>query len=229
MGKYFYTGDDLEKKMARELSFEGLTEGKKNNDDEGKGEEFIHFLVRNQQNHKKQKKQQIKKSDLLREDLLGQILNDYQAALDHIRADLKEKKNDGNRFIRTQNVYGIKQDMIYSKDSLLGTFGYETHPMESTVPDLDVIDLSNPVHVKALLPMRVEFDPNNDLSFIIFDLEEIIQQVLDKDEILVVEMLRDQLQIKEICEMIDLTYKQTQYKIQKITRKIVNYTGCGAF
>lgn len=211
--------------MNRELSIESITEGTKNSttNEEERGEEVLHFLIRKEKNHKKLKKQIISKSDLLRDDFLGQVLRDYNEFLEQLTRDLKEKKGDGKRYLRTRAKHQVKNDMLYTKDSLTGTFGYQVTNSDSTVPDLDIIDLKNPDHVKALLSLRVEFDPNNDLSFIILDLEEIIQKALDDEERLVVERLRDELQINEIAEMLHITYKQTQYKIKKIIKKIAEF------
>jgi len=110
--------------------------------------------------------------------------------------------------------------MIKSKDSFLGVFGYRTYIQESSVPDLDRIDMSNPSHVKVLLPMNIQFDPNNEMSFVILDLNEVIERSLDDEEKLIVDMLRDEFQIKEIAEELEMNYKNLQYKIRKITEKI---------
>lgn len=220
---YYYTDNSyFQRKMDRELSIEAITEGLKN-EEEKRGEEILHFLIRNQKNQKKLKKQKILMEDLERDDFLGTILREYNEALQQITEDLKEKKDDGKRYLRTRASYQIKQDMIYTKDSLEGVFGYNTRPMESTVPNLNVIDLSNPAHVKALINLRIDFDPSSDLSFILLDLEEVIQKVLDKNEKFIVEMLRDELQVKEIAEILEITYKQAQYKIRKIIEKVANY------
>jgi len=117
----------------------------------------------------------------------------------------------------------IKDDMVYAKDSLLGTFGYNSNPTETTISDLDSIDMKNPVHVKALLSLRVKFDPNNELSFIILDLDDVIQKVLNDDEKMIVEMLRDDFQVKEIASELDITYKSCQYRIRKITEKLASF------
>lgn len=222
MAKYFYDSETLDKRMNRELSIEALTEGKKENDEE-RGEEVLHLLIRKEKNHKKPKKQIISESDLLRDDFFGQVLRDYNEFLEQLTNDLKEEKGDGKRYLRSRAKYQVKNDMLYTKDSLTGTFGYQVTNSDSTVPDLDIIDLKNLDHVKALLSLRVEFDPNNDLSFIIMDLDEIIEKALDDDEKFVVDALRDDFQITEIAEATGRTFKQMQYKIRKIREKIANF------
>ncbi|CDQ21228.1 helix-turn-helix transcriptional regulator [Halobacillus karajensis] len=220
---YYYTNNKyFQRKLDRELSIEGLIQGGKNEDEE-RGEEVLHFLLRNQKNFKKPKHQKISENDLTRSDFLGKVLQDYNEILEQITKDLTEKKNDGKRYLRTRAKFQINQDMIYTKDSLLGTFGYETSISESTVPNLDVIDLRNPAHIKALLPLKIEFDPNNDLSFIILDLEESINETLNECEKIIVEMVRDGFLVKEIAEEMGITYKQAQYRIRKIIKKISEF------
>ncbi|MFI8708475.1 hypothetical protein ACIGHG_15670 [Bacillus sp. NPDC077411] len=219
MGKYWYDNDELTKRINRDVSLESLTEAQ---DEDGKemGMEVLHFLIRNQKNHKKRKIQVIRQKDLDRQDLLGQVLRDYQDGINHLKKDFR--KDDGKKFVRSRAIGQMKQDMIYSKDALDGIFGYRTAVKESTVPNLSVIDLKNPAHVKVLLPMNMEFDPNNDLSFIFLDLEELIQNLND-DEKLVVDMLRDERNVSEIAQVLDITYKACQYKIRKICEKIAGF------
>lgn len=221
---YFYTDNDyFQKKMNRELSLEGLAKLINDENESNENEDAIHFLIRGEKNQKKLKKQQVGDADLKREDALGQVLRDYNELLKTITRDLKEEKEDGKRFIRTRIKGQVKDDMNYAKDSFLGTFGYHVNDMPSSIPNLDSIDLNNSVHVKSLLPLKMEFDPNNELSFIILDLEEVIQKTLNDEEKLLVEMLRDQFQIKEIAMEMNLTFKQAQYRIKKICQKISNY------
>lgn len=222
MIKDWYTSEDLKKRMAKEMSIEQLTEG----NDRESNYDMLHFLIRNQKNYKKPKQQKITAKDLQRDDLLGRVLQDYDRARELHRERLND--GDGTKFLRSRAIYQINQDMIYTKGSMLGVFGYHTFPQESTIPDLDTIDLSNPAHVKVLLPMHIEFDPNNELSFIFLDLEELIEKALIEEEKLVVDMLRDQFSIKEIAETIGLNYKQTQYKIRKISEKVAHFCGRSA-
>jgi len=52
MGKFWYESENLYKRMMKEMSVEGLTEGK----DEESNFDMIHFLIRNQKNVKRPKK-----------------------------------------------------------------------------------------------------------------------------------------------------------------------------
>ena len=223
MAKYFYTENRyFDKLLNREQSLDSIYE-KANSASDGDLDigDVIHFLVRNQKNEKKIMKQSVKSGDLKRDDLLGQVLRDYNESLEYHRAKLND--NDGTRYKHSMAIKQIKDDMVYAKDALLGTFGYNSNPTESPFSDLDAIDMKNPVHVKALLPLKIKFDPNNELSFIILDLDEVIQKALDDDEKMIVEMLRDEFQVKEIAAAFDITYKSCQYKIRKITEKIASF------
>lgn len=214
----FYTGEELEKRMNKELSIESIIEGSRTEENDG-GEEILHYLIREQKNYKKAKKQTITKDDLERDDLLGEVLREYQVGLDQIRKDIHVK--DGKKFLRSRAIYQIKNDMTYTKDVLKGTFGYHTHPVESTEYDLDFIDFTNPVHVKALLPLKMEFNPQQELSIILLDFQEVIERTdLTETERLIIEMMRDNMKNVDIGIEFGMNPTQIHRAIAKIVKKI---------
>lgn len=214
----YYTEEELEKRMNKELSIESIIAGSRTEENDG-GEEILHYLIREQKNYKKTKKQTITKGDLERDDLLGEVLREYQLGLDQIRKDVHVK--DGKKFLRSRAIYQIKNDMTYTKDVLKGTFGYNTHPLESTEYDLDFINFANPVHVKALLPLKMEFNPQQELSIILLDFQEVIERTdLTETERLIIEMMRDNMKNIDIGIEFGMNPTQIHRAIAKIVKKI---------
>lgn len=216
-GRLWYDCEEhLAKRMNKEVKYEGLKKESGQSTDS-----VIQFLMVGSKNHKLSKAQRITKQDLERQDKLGQILRDYQAFIDQMKRDLR--KDDDKRWIRSNQIYEVRQDMKESKEILLGVFGREANPVESTVYDFSFLDFKNPTHVRQLIEVKMEFDPNRELSFVVMDLNDIMLQVLTDEELIIVECLRDRVQIKDIAAMFDMTYKQAQYAIAKIAKKIVKY------
>ncbi|MCM2532146.1 hypothetical protein NDK43_06760 [Neobacillus pocheonensis] len=220
----FYDPDYLIKKMNSEVSLEGLASKGNSGSDNGtlNADDIIHFLIRNSKNYKVAKgKPKIEAKDYLRNDELGEILRNYKPLLDFATEELrKRKERKHNRYLLTKIKCSVLNDMTDSKGILDGVFGYDACPSESTVYDLSFIDLRNPAHIEALIPLKVEFDPNRDLCLILLDLGTIMEKCLNDEEKLMVAMIRDEFQIKEIAAELGITYKQTQYRLQKIYKKV---------
>lgn len=231
--KYF------KKKMERESSIEALTES----DDGSKSEAIIHFLKREGKNQKKGKDQFISKTDLKRTDLLGQVLRDYSSYNDFITAELqKKKKSKFNRYMLTKIKGQLTNDMIYSKDQLLGTWGYDLKTFsESTVPDLDVFDFTNRLHlngttikvkdkkgklknehIKGLLYFKNDFNPDNDFSFILRDLQDTIDKAnLTEMEKYVLEEMRNGASKVEVAEKLETHHVKIVRTMEIIAGKVM--------
>lgn len=80
--------------------------------------------------------------------MVGEILRSYKPFYDFVTQKLKNK--EGNRFILSRIKGQLQHDMIYSKDTLLGVFGYNLkYFSQSTEYDIDVFDFTNPLHLKG--------------------------------------------------------------------------------
>lgn len=230
----FYTDKNyFEKKVNKERSVESLTES--NNTDYG--EVVIHFLKREDKNYILERKQTITKRDLERKDFLGRVLRDYKTFYDYITNKLKNSDSELNRFLLARVKGQVEDDMIYSKEALLGVFGYHLRGFsESTKYNVDVFDFTNPlhlkggfietesgktVHVKGLLFLKPDFDPNDEFSFVLLDLQKIIEKAnLTEFEKEVLEQVRDGLTQDEIAENLKTYQMKISRTIDTIVKKV---------
>lgn len=238
----FYTSSKpFQKKMKREQSIEALTEAQNG----GHSGSIIHFLMREGKNHKKSKEQTISSNDLRvtkRNDEktieeVRRILGDYQSFLDFITEELKNKESKYNRYLLTKVKGQLTQDMIYSKDALLGVWGYDLQNFyESTGYNIDVFDFTDEVHLKGstietesgkklvangLLFFKPNFDPGNDFSFILFDLEETIKKAnLTNDEKFVLDSIRNGMTQEEIAKQLGIYKMKVSRMVDRIARKV---------
>ena len=230
----FFTDDDyLDEKINKEETI-GLIQDREDIDEK---KSSIYFFRQDKPNYKKDKKQKITAADLKRDDWLGEILRDYNAFLVYITNKLKENDPNINRYLLTRTKGQIEKDMIYCKDALLGVFGYKLrNSSESTKYDVDVFNFTNPNHlkgfiikdkdgkkryVKGLLYIKPEFDPNDDFSYVLLDLEETIKKAnLTKREWYILNELRNGATKTEIAERLNVTHVQVIKDLEIIVRKI---------
>ncbi|MEK5205258.1 hypothetical protein NST55_28880 [Bacillus sp. FSL R10-2789] len=230
--KYF------QKKVDREKSIEGLTE----TENGGHAEEIIHFLKREGKNYKKGKDQFINAKDLERADFLGEVLRSYNSLLEFVTEELKKKgSSQYNRYLLTKIKGQLSNDMIYSKDHLLGIWGYELKGFsESTVYDLDVFDFTNKVHlngiaievkgkdgkpkkehIKGLLYFKPDFDPSNDFSYILKDLQDTVDKAgLTEEEKFVLEQMRNGASKVEVARALNTHHVKIMRTMEIITNKV---------
>jgi DNA-binding CsgD family transcriptional regulator len=202
-------------KVNRENSIEGMSTG--SNEDT-----VIHFLIRSKKNYKKAKTQLVTKRDLNREGLVGEVLRAYNAELERITEKLKTGEIGGNRYLLTRASGQIKTDMVIVKDQLLGTFGYNANPSESTIYNLDQIDFTNELHIEALLRTFCDFQPDSDLAHIVVAYEELAKQSgLTPHERKIFKLFREGLKNNEIAEIMEFKNNGHVTKMaHTISRKI---------
>jgi len=234
--KYF------QKKVDREGSIEKITQ----TENGGHEESIIHFLKREDGNSKKEKAQYISMDDLQRDDFLGEVLRSYYPFYEYLTNELKNKNSAHNRYLLTKAKGQVDLDMKYSKDHLLGVFGYDLKTFsETTEPDLDIFDFTNPVHLKGrkitfvgrnrkgqevehevlakgLLYFKPDFDPTNDFSIILTDLEETVNKAgLTSEERFILNGLRDGLTQLEIAEQLHTNHVKIGRTMDIITNKVI--------
>jgi hypothetical protein len=165
--KFYADEEAFRKAVEKEPKIDGMGTEKDN---------IIHYLKKENRNFKKSKNQSINKKDLDRDDELGQILRDYTDYLEKVTNELNHHEESKlSRFKLSEISGSLKQDMINTKDMLLGTFGYKTNAEESTVIDWDKVDFTNHVHVKALLYMKPGKRADEDLKLTIDEFVELIK------------------------------------------------------
>lgn len=227
----FYTDRKyFEKKLQRELSLDSLFES------EDHKQTVIHMMKPPSRNYKKSKRQKIEDKDLKRNDELGSTLRDYQILLDYVTNELRNKDTKHNRYTLTQIKGTVTQDMIMCKEMMLGIWESGS-TNETTSYDYDVFDFTNPIHlkgtviesskgntipVKGLIYFKPKFEPNNDFSLVLADLQMTIDKagLTDKEKI-VLEALREGFNQVEIAEMIGTYQKKVSRYIDGIVSKII--------
>lgn len=186
-------------------------------------ENVIHFLKKENRNFKKSKDQSIKTKDLQREDFLGEVLRDYKQYLNAVTVELKKSDESKlSRFKLSEISGAVRQDMIQSKDMILGVFGYKTNAEESTVYDWDLIDLTNIEHIKALLYQKPGYRADEDLRFVIDEFVEILHEAkptpLQQE---IVEVMRSNKGPTEVGEVLGISKQQVTENIKRMANKIL--------
>ena len=209
-------------------------------------ERVIDFLLKSGENSKKSKAQKIFKKDLEEDSYCGEVLREYQCFIDDIERKLKDikiNKNNspykGKRYLLTKAKKDLHYDMIYCKTHLRGTFGEKLKcPLqESTCPDWDKFDWHEKSHIKALLFMQCEYEPQEDLAYMILDLEHIIKELkkevynnelkkisFTNNEVIVVDYVRRGYSITEIKNIMRVSQQRVSQIVDNIVMKIQEYT-----
>lgn len=233
----FYTDlNYFKKKIEREKSLDSII----NSENQDYQDIVIHFLRREEKNYKKSKSQKITAADLKREDSLGEILRQYNQYLEKITEELTAKgtRKNKNRYILSRIKNSIEDDMVYCKNHFLGVFGYELSPTnETTKYDLDVFDFTNEIHLKGkafisskgkpvfakgLIYLKPEFNPDNEMSYILMDLQNVIDKAgLTSFEQEVLDGIRNGLTQSELAANIGVNQNKVFRTIQGIIKKII--------
>ena len=213
--KFYTNEDDFQAAIKKEAKIDNMGAGQDT-------ENIIHFLKNENRNFKKTKTQVITSKDLQRDDELGEVLRDYQNSLNEVTDNLKAGKDINiSRYLLTKASGALKQDMINSKDILLGTFGYRTNASESTVIEWDEVDYCNPDHVRALLHFSRDYDGIEDLKYIIIDFYELMDSLkltdLQKE---IIELVQRDKTITDIAKILKVTRKTVYHNIDSVVNRI---------
>lgn len=237
--QYIFHTDEryFQKKVERERSMEAMTETTSG----GQTDHVLHFLKREGKNYKKPKHQFITDDDLKLPGLVGQVLSDYSSYNDFITAELKKPNSKFNRYLLTKVKGQLSFDMLYTKDHLLGIWAYDLqNAHESTVPDIDVFDFTNRNHlngfviemkdnkgntynhhVKGLLYFKPEFNPNDDFSLVLLDLQRTIEKAnLTDFEKYVLKRMQDGIKKNEVAHELNVSHVKIGRTMEIIAAKV---------
>ena len=196
-----------------------------------KGQEVIDFLLANQSNYKKAKDQKITAADLNRNDVVGDVLRDYQSYVDLLN-------NSNMQAYRRNRLKGeVQRDMILSKDALLRVHGYSLRYFsESTKPNLEVFDFVDFNQLKGysvdgvdphyskvdgLLRMKFNGDFQNDFQCILYDLDILIEKTkLTERERECLNYFRNGLTNVKIADIIGVDEKSIRRSIDSAIKKV---------
>lgn len=224
--RFYMDRNEFNKVINREQSLNGKCDAAQlKTGISGSEDTVIHYLLQ-KSNYKKAKKQTITKSDLEKDDFCGEVLRAYQEYNDLLTDKLNNA--DGNGYKLRQIKGQIKQDMLYTKDSLNGVFGYKLRNelVESTVPCWDDFSWHNPEHVKALIYIQKEFKIDDDVSWLLYDLDMLIKKadgIFSDRELEVYNMIRVGYKNVEIAKMLELTTARVTQLSIAIAEKISKF------
>lgn len=214
------SNEKFEKKLGRESISIKTSDGSGNLVD---SENVVHAVLAKPKNSRLPKTQTITKADLEMDNECGRILRDYQVFLDHVSNKLSENKPDRLWRYYSSAKAQIKDDMIMTKDFLIGVWGYDTYVKESNGFDYDIFDFTDFETVKALLPLQPNFYFEKELWEVCHDLDLVIAKAnMTTIELEIINALRAQWQIKEIAEAMGEPYaKVRQTTIPRVIKKII--------
>lgn len=224
--RFFIDRNEYNRAMRREESMEHKCElAKAKTGISGSEDTVINFLIQNK-NFKKPKRQVITKEDLMEDSFCGEVLRAYKEYDNELSEKLKSPQGKGYKLREIKGE--INQDMIYTKDTLKGVFGYKLRNalMESTCPSWEMFDWTNQQHVKALIYVQNEFTPDDDLSLLLFDLEALVEEMVSENvfsgrEYAVYKMIRSGYKNIEIAKELELTRTRISNLTTTITNKII--------
>ena len=215
---FFVNKEEFLKRTKKETALSGFS-------DLGQ-DKVIYFLCNKQGSKiKKSKEQKIFKEDFKGDSDLAIILNEYKNFIDLLNDSVG--KTISKR--RADVLKGqVNQDMIHIKNCLCGTFDFQNALPDTTVPEWDKFDYSNPEHIRLALYINKEFDMNDEVSFILMDLD-IITKKLHKQDILtdrqfeVLSYLKLGYNTTEIAKELNVAVVTIHKIIKSMAKKIANY------
>lgn len=213
--KFYVDEDAFKRAVSKEPKLDSMANG-------ANSDNIIHFLKQENRNFKKSKKQKITKKDLNRDDELGQILREYADYLEKVTQELiNYEESKLSRFKLSEISSQVKDDMIKSKDILLGVFGYKTNHQESTKIDWSAVDFTNYEHARALLYLKPGYRYDEDLMFLIDEFDKLYQDAnptkLQKQ---IVELMRENMGLTEIGNNLNIPKQNVDKNIKMLVQRI---------
>lgn len=247
--KYVFHTDEnyFQKKVNREKSIRQIM----NIENDDHEDNVIHILRTSEENYKLKKKQtpDLKyvreskyntKKDVER---VTRIIKEYQLFIDFITEKLISKDRSVNRYLLTKTKGTLMDDIIVTKDALLGIWGYKLKPSSETrKPDMDIFDFTNINHVlgthltfinnkeeetavkvNGLMYFKPQqLDSEDEFTFVLLDFENTVAKAgLTKRERQVLEHLRNGLRNVDIEREMNISETTVRYDISLIAKKII--------
>lgn len=231
----FYTGEDLKK-------LEALDEATIRKFTLATEEDKLLFYKDLAINYKKEKKQVLTSKDRETE-----YLKDYVKAIDgckHILGVLRKcdlhikefgsvqeeykeiyERWNSNRHNLIKVATGLPVDAKIVKDMINGTIYFKNPLRDEGSPDWDLVDMTNPSHVRALLYIKPNNNMQQDLACIVYDLDMLVKKSrLTKLQQKVLDRLRDgksQVQIaKELGVSRQMINKHIDFIVAKVLKEV---------
>lgn len=228
----FFTDEELFKKKLKEQELVNKIKQETN-----KENEVIYYLKKKGQNFKKEKKQQIYKSDIE----AIPILQEYQASLDAYRDTIHnvvkhevDKKNNTlsiseeeyNRlqrfkYLAKKHIALTKEDMLNVKDSYNATIYFKNALPDNNQLDWSELDMFNKSHVRALLNISKK-DLTTDLGLAVNEVNNILKSIYLRDkERIALARWREGVTLEKIGKELSVTNQAVDKMINSICNKII--------
>lgn len=223
--KFYVDETEFRLRTNKEQLFENVA-----SDNDISSENIIHFLLsKNNENYKTASTISVTAKDIHSDGLCGEVLSQYNELLAHVDKQIKNPDDEykGKRYILTKAKRDLLDDMVIAKTQLKGIIKPKHVLKDSTEINWDSFSWGNRAHVKELLTVQTKFHPENDLSFILLDLEMLVDSMiknnkLSKSEIKVYKMLRQGMKNNEIADELQVRRTYVSNTIAVVTKKVCN-------
>lgn len=225
--KFYVDEAEFKIRTNKELPMTNLTY-ESNSSDIEKIDNVIHFLKQSKKNFKKEKTLNIQAKDLKRNDYCSEILKDYNVLKEFLTEEIKRpNKFKGKRQKLTAMKHTVEDDMLYTKEHLLGIFGQTPRNLlhDSTKPDWDSFNYKNVEHMKKLIYINSDFNPNDEISYFLIDLNTLYlkckeDKSLTEEEIKIYNLIRSGYKNVEIANIFNVDRYVITRKVNTIIKKI---------
>lgn len=222
--KFYMDENEFRLRTQKEQLFENVA-----NDNDIKTENVIHFLLNTKsENYRLSSNVSVTKKDISNDDYCGQILREYDTLLQHINKEIKNPTQNGKRYILTKTKRNILNDMLTTKTYFKGLIKFKHMSKDSCVIDWDCFDWTNRNHIRELIYVQKEFNPENDLSFILVDLDNLLKKMkfkghFTKAEKKVLNLIRQGYKNNEIADELKVRRTYVSNTISNVVKKICDY------
>lgn len=217
--KFYSDEEAFNKAVNKEPKIEGMASVATEN--------VIHFLKQENRNNKLSKNQKITKQDMRRGDELGEILCQYD---DYLKKVTKELNNYNSSQLSRFNLSiisgSLKQDMIDSKNILLGAFGFKTNHQESTVVDWSQADFTKYYHSRAMLYLEPRRRADEDLQYLVDEFNVLYKEANPTElQKKIVRLLRKNYKITDIGLELGISKQRVEKNISMLVIRICRKAG----
>lgn len=224
--KFYVDESEFRLRTQKEQLFENVA---KNND--MSSENVIHFLLTTKnENYKIYSGVGITAKDVHENSYCGKVLKDYYSLLSHVDSQIKnpDKEYKGKRYILTKAKSDLLADMVLVKTQLKGITKSKHVLKDSTVIEWDCFKWRNHNHVKELLYIQTGFHPENEISFYVLDLENLVKEMMKKrkftdSEYKIYKLIRQGYKNNEIADILEVRRTYISNTVAVIVKKICNF------
>ena len=224
--KFYMDETEFRLRTQKEQLFENVA-----NNNEMNSENVIHFLLTSQnENYRLSSNLSVTAKDIHADNYCGKVLREYNTFLTHVDKQIKnpDEEYKGKRYILTKAKRDILNDMLITKTQLQGIIKAKHVYKDSTVIEWDCFDWSNHSHIKELIYVQSGFHPENEISFLLLDLENLVKDMvskgkLTKSEIKVYKYIRRGYKNNEIADVLQVRRTYISNTVAVIVKKISNY------